>query len=1085
MALLLSLPQHDALARPAGSDAQPAKVYVPYDNIKAIFEKPGQGVFLPYEDFQKLWHAAQGRPKDVSEAPYKYLISIARFKGAVKQELAELRLDLTVDILADGWVEVPIGLGEVGVARVEFTEPKKPDVKPLLRVVDGRYILMAKGKGRYELALDFVRQLQTEPGLNILDYHVPSAAVTTIELLIPEENLKVDVEPLLAASTSQVEVENAKATRLQAFLGSTNKLRLSWKPKTEAAPELEPVVICRQFQHIDITEALINYQVKLDYTIRRGTVDSFTVQLPGGFRVTDVSGANIEKWDIQKAAEEAGSAPWQILTAKLFSPATDAYTLKVRMERFLQESKVTIPIVPVADHKTLRQSGLIGITCSPRRLYSLKDITNLARVDTGRLPDNLQNQPGVTAYRFIAADYRANLEIETTLPRITVKQYWMLGVDSDRLRLKGQLDYNIERAGVFELQMNFPEPWKIESLGPTDVVDDYQLKGKGDQRLLHILLRKENTGSLTLQLSAAADRAQADAPVAFKLPLADENNLQLYQGQLILLLADQLRAEVQQLQQLQAIPLKQAKRRSEMDGVSSVMAFEFRAIDRQKPAGASFKIAVKPPQVSAVVHRLVDISRGSIEQQAVIQYRIRYAPVDTFYLKMPPELADQGVRITGDNIKEKPRIEQLPEDQQTKTDKPDAEQKQWAYYKVVLQSEVKGRYELSVRIRESFQPGQVGESKTISVLPILAAGKLSDQNGYIAIAKAETLAIGKPVTQNLTPADPGSSTDLPYEPHRERAALAFKYDVPEFELSFSVVTQKEAVVFTTIASGAIVEQALARDGMLNTHVVFLIQTAKGDRLPITLPPQAQLTAVLLNGAEAPVEMGLSENERIVRLPPSAGQVSKFVLEISYALKDVAPSDLAAPILPPDVLVQQTLWRLWLPDDYYLLGHNRNFSLIKRHECLNMLQTLGRRQPSQVGFKLPAQGKDFNFIRQGPPGGLYVTMASKESFSIIIWLLVIVAGVLMLKLAGFRRVLIIVAAGLLAALVHLYLPLLIVQTLRTGVLAAILVVVLWVGQWLFLRLPEIRKKLPARPSKKTATAPSAPKKQNEQPKQDKE
>ena len=183
MALLLSLPQHDALARQGNSDAQPAKVYVPYDNIKAIFEKPGQGVFLPYEDFQKLWHAAQGRPKDVSEAPYKYLISIARFKGTVKQELAELRLDLTVDILADGWVEVPIGLGEVGVARVEFIEPKKPDVKPLLRVVDGRYILMAKGKGRYELALDFVRQLQTEPGLNILDsrrdrwgYHTVSLA---------------------------------------------------------------------------------------------------------------------------------------------------------------------------------------------------------------------------------------------------------------------------------------------------------------------------------------------------------------------------------------------------------------------------------------------------------------------------------------------------------------------------------------------------------------------------------------------------------------------------------------------------------------------------------------------------------------------------------------------------------------------------------------------------------------------------------------------------------------------------------------------------------------------------------------------
>ncbi|MCE5325877.1 MAG: NAD(P)H-dependent oxidoreductase subunit E, partial [Planctomycetaceae bacterium] len=49
---------------------------------------------------------------------------------------------------------------------------------------------------------------------------------------------------------------------------------------------------------------------------------------------------------------------------------------------------------------------------------------------------------------------------------------------------------------------------------------------------------------------------------------------------------------------------------------------------------------------------------------------------------------------------------------------------------------------------------------------------LSDQSGYIAIAKGETLAIGQPTAVNLTPGDPSSAVDLPYAPHRGAASLA-------------------------------------------------------------------------------------------------------------------------------------------------------------------------------------------------------------------------------------------------------------------------------------------------------------------------
>jgi len=193
----------------SGKDA-PAKVYVPYEDLKGVFEKADQGVFLPYKDFQKLCRR----------------------------------------------------LG--------------PDTcRP------GRG---SCGAGRYLLALDFVRQLETQPGLAVVDFRIPSAAITTLELLIPEENLKVDVQPMLAATTSQAK----------------------------------------------------------------------------------------------------------------------------------------IPLSPITTEQVFRRSGLIGITSSPRRSVHLEDIKNLARVDTGQLPKNLQNRPGVTAYRFITSDYSGTIAIETASSRITV-----------------------------------------------------------------------------------------------------------------------------------------------------------------------------------------------------------------------------------------------------------------------------------------------------------------------------------------------------------------------------------------------------------------------------------------------------------------------------------------------------------------------------------------------------------------------------------------------------------------------------------------------------------------------------------------
>jgi hypothetical protein len=82
--------------------------------------------------------------------------------------------------------------------------------------------------------------------------------------------------------------------------------------------------------------------------------------------------------------------------------------------------------------------------------------------------------------------------------------------------------------------------------------------------------------------------------------------------------------------------------------------------------------------------------------------------------------------------------------------------------------------------------------------------------------------------------------------------------------------------------------------------------------------------------------------------------------------------------------------------------------------------------------------------------------SKESFSIVVWLLIIAAGISMLKLSGLNRLMVILALTLAAGIIHLFQPVLIQEVYKTGLFAVILVLLLWLGQWGFVKFPDLRK-----------------------------
>ena len=1047
------------LAQPADeAPALPDHIYIPYKDLADVLGKDDQGVFLPYKDFQNLWKAARGQPAKAPDAGPSHLLSAARFSGTVEEKLARMQLQLTVDILKEGWTTIPIGLGRVGVSSVALAGGAGDEAadKPLLRFHNNRYEIIAKGPGRQVVQVDFVLQLVTQPGRNLLQFTTPSAAINILELAIPEENLKVDVEPMLAASTSQEDLPaGGKATRLQAFLGQSGKVALSWAPKSQAASDLDPVLISSQNQHLRVGEALLQHEVEFNYEIRRRGMKAFNIQVPADYRVVAVEGENLEKWDIEEPDDDA--AAHKRLRVSLFSEVEESYRLRLRMEKFLQEASATFPLVPVHTEEVLRLSGLLGVSHAPRRSAELSDLNaELVRVETSRLPERWRKVAGISAYRFTSSGYAATVRTGVVEPRVNLQQLWVLKADQEALQLQGRLLYDIERAGVFSVALSLPAGWEIDDLGPANVVDDFEVQGEDAARTLVATLRKETTGRLQLDLRLRQALASTAEPLVLDLPLPAPENLNRFKGQFILHLSDALRAETGELRQLKSMPLRDAVRTygkrppGTGSGYSAAMAYQFSSVDLAAPVGATFQLAVKPAQVSAEFFRNVDIRPGNVSHEAVIRYQVRYAPVDTFYLKYPAALADAGLQINGPDLKEKPRIDALPDDQAEPTVEAEAPGA-WAYHKIVLQSPRIGAYDLRVNWRQPFQAlAEGGES--VPVEPVLAAGKLAGQSGAISVAKAPNLAIGTPTSENLQPADPSSPRDIVYEPHRRDAVLAFRCDKPPFQLGLPVILQEEAEVYTAIVNAAIHEQALARDGALNGRSIFLLSTNRGDRLKVTFPPQARIYAFLLDGKEIQVEAAEDAGSRIVRLPPSAGQVSKVVLETTYGLDEASPGKLPVPQLPVGVPVQRTWWRLWVPEDHQLLGYDRDF---ERPQYGDSLEKVFQQTGSGHAFQASSfdqRGSLHQFEKQGGAQILELNLKRKETVAIAVWVVIVAVGVGLMRLGYFERIRAALALVALVGLCHLFQPLASQAVAGHAPFPSGLVALLWVGQLLFWSLP---------------------------------
>ncbi len=91
-------------------------IYIPYEKLRGVFEKHGRGVFLPYEKFDELWKAAQDKTRPPAEAqpPVGAVITEIENEAVVAKDVVQVTAHVKIDLLSEGWHEVPLRPGRCG-----------------------------------------------------------------------------------------------------------------------------------------------------------------------------------------------------------------------------------------------------------------------------------------------------------------------------------------------------------------------------------------------------------------------------------------------------------------------------------------------------------------------------------------------------------------------------------------------------------------------------------------------------------------------------------------------------------------------------------------------------------------------------------------------------------------------------------------------------------------------------------------------------------------------------------------------------------------------------------------------------------
>ncbi|MGQ9592507.1 MAG: hypothetical protein ACUVYA_19690, partial [Planctomycetota bacterium] len=877
---------------------------MPYEKLREIFEKEGRGIFLPYEEFLELWKAAGEREPEPAPdlPPADVVLRGGLYVGTVSGDVARFEVTFDVDALKKGWSELALPLRGVALEAVELS---RPDAQFAPRG-DG-YALILPEAGSYQAKISFSVRVGQEPGKKAIAFGVPPAAVSRIDLTIPEEGVRVEVRPILAVTRT---IGAEKATRVLAFLGNSGDVAVSWQPPAGKLVEAGAILVAEQSVRAHLGERILRVSTDVTFRVVRGEADELQVRVPENTRLLSVRGEDIREWAVDG----------EVLKVRLHSALKDSagpagaaaggrgasYLLALTFERILAETPAAISIPFPRVEGVIRESGIVVFGHDPGLNVRVRSTTGLSQLDRDEVPEPLRGDLGF-GFRYLAQPLALELEVEKITPTIRSNATTVVSLGQEEDVWVGWIDYQVEKAGVFRFEIRVPARWNVFSVGDEATVEDFQTSdGPGEVRTIAVNLKSKALGAFRLpfRLVASGSASQPEAALSPPAVVGSRQDRGLF-------------------------------------GVSAPKAFELTTLSREKMSsadvdelfrsglvgqlgaeagmpltysyrepGASVKVSLQPKktEIAVLAQHLVEVSNGGIKYAHILDHEIRYAAVDRVLFTAPTAL-DAALKF---EAKERKEVRKAG----TEGDR--------SVWEMTLQAPALGALSVVVLHEKSLQGLRAGEPLE-EVVPLVRPKGAREENGFIAVRKDGELEI-TPRPAGLESIDAGN---LPDKLRRGQIYSAFRYFGAEPALTLTLTRYEYQQLATTVVNLLRVKAILSEERKLKAEATFFVQNVKAQHLKVLLSPEARIYAIAVAGKpEAPKQQRTdAPGAWLIQIPTSAGPGGVFPVHLVYEEPLAAGSPMGAfgrvglrtPAVLDDVPVAKVELELYLAPEYAYLA----------------------------------------------------------------------------------------------------------------------------------------------------------------------
>lgn len=895
-------------------------IYIPYEKLREVFERDGRGVFLPYDKFQQLWNEARkNQPKkpDLS-APLGALITDIDSTATLGREIVNVDATIKIELLREGWHRVPLRLAKAAIrsATIDDKEARIVSVK------GGQYELLVSHDSdkpkTIELNLSYAKALTKTGGQSAVAFQSPQAPVNRWTIRTGQKDIDVQIEPMIASSRKSIErldEDNvSEGDEILAFVGAAPEVKIMWTPKAEGASGLAALVSADTQTRFQIDQGVARTSATVSLDISRAEISSVSLEVPLDQKVVSVFDRNVKKWEVEQGDDA------QTIKIDLFEPTLGRQIVSVELEKFIDEIDDTTMTVPqIKANDVSRNSGVVLVNLSSGLRAEPEKKTGLRQMDVAELPANLKKQKWAFAYRYASLPFGLALNVKKIQPLINVDQLVEVSIRPEKLNVEVSAIYDIQLAGVFQLDLDIPKEFEIREIRPISrkglinvPVDTFYRDPKAENRVL-VTLGKKAIGKFGLLISL--DREMKDAnllsptgvasKIGFPVPKAMIDGVEFSKGNLIVYAPESLQVNAAETKGLRNDSFKNAFDRHSANmstsGVRPILAFSFSHTD----ALIDLEAKRRRPQVTVEQVLVVSVQSGVVKYDARLFYEVLYSGVKSLRLDVPTALINE-LRNRSTNILKQPIDPQ-----------PDNVPEEYTAWELTGDNEFFGKHQIRFTWEEKIADLPLGESADVDVDRLIPAD-VDRANGQIVLTKSESIDVRpKSEASGLRPIDP--QTDLAQGVAVDNAAMAFEF-VDDWVLKLSATRFELQELKRTSISRAVVRAVALRQNELSVQCLYQMRSV-GQRISIQMPTGFDAATsfddqpIRVNGRRVTPERG---GQDLIYVPLTGLNSNEpFLLEIRYTVPG-NPHQIDLPLFTDEPAVQKVYLCVYLPYERALL-----------------------------------------------------------------------------------------------------------------------------------------------------------------------